>query len=421
MDVLYEACCGLDVHQATIVACVRRAGPRGRRVADVRTFGATTGQLLELADWLAEQRVTHVAMESTGVLWKPVFNLLEGQFEVLLGNARHVKAVPGRKTDVKDGEWLAELLEHGLLRASFIPPRPIRALRDLTRRRRTLIEQRAHEVNRVHKLLEASNIKLGLVVTDLLGASGRAMLRAPEAGERDGARLAELAKGTLRRKREALAAALTGRFTEHHAFLLGELLDHIEYLEATIARLGERIELLLRPYADRVERLQPLPGVNRLAAETLIAEIGVDMGRFPTAGHLASWAGMCPGNHESAGKRLRGTTRPGNPWLKTLLVECGRSAGRRRESYLRAQYTRLSHRRGPKKAAMAVGHSLLIAAYHILRDGDTFRDLGADHFDRLAKERLTRHYIHRLEQLGHHVLLDHSPGAATETTTPGAA
>jgi transposase len=412
MDVLYEVCCGLDVHQATVVACVRRPGPRGRRASEVRTYGATTGQLLELVDWLADQRVTHVAMESTGVLWKPVFNLLEDHFTVLLVNARHVKAVPGRKTDVKDCAWLAELLEHGLLRPSFIPPRPIRDLRDLTRRRRTLVEQRAHEINRVHKLLEAANVKLGLVVADLLGASSRAMLRALQGGERDGTRLAELAKGTLRRKRGPLAAALTGRFTEHHAFLLGELLDHIEYLEATIARLGERIELLLRPYVDQVERLQTIPGVNRLAAETLVAEIGVDMGRFPTAGHLASWAGMCPGNHESAGKRLRGTTRHGDPWLKTLLVECGWSAGRRRESYLRAQYTRLSHRRGRKKAAMAVGHSILVAAYHILRDGTTFRDLGADHFDRLARERLTRHYLRRLEQLGHHVVLDDPPDAA---------
>ena len=412
MDVLYEACCGLDIHQATVVACVRRPGPRRRRSQEVRTFGTTTAQLLELVDWLTEQRVTHIAMESTGVLWQPLFNLLEGHFAVLLVNARHIKAVPGRKTDVKDCEWLAELLEHGLLRPSFIPPQPIRELRDLTRRRRTLIEQRAHEVNRVHKLLETANIKLGLVATDVLGASGRAMLRALAAGECDGTRLADLAKGTLRQKREQLADVLTGQFTDHHAFLLGEVLDHITYLEASIARLSERIALALQPYTDEVERLQTIPGVNRQAAETLIAEIGVDMRRFPTAAHLASWAGICPGNHESAGKRLRGTTRPGNRWLKTLLVECGWGAGRARQTYLGAQYARLSHRRGRKKAAMAVGHSILVAAYHILRDGQTFRDLGADHFDRLARERLTRHYIHRLEQLGHRVLLDHMPVTA---------
>src|SRR5215207_6961199 len=274
MEVVYETCCGLDVHQATVVACVRRWGERRRRTGEVRTFGTTTKELLGLVDWLAELGVTHVAMESTGVLWKPVFNLLEGHCEVLLVNARHIKAVPGRKTDVKDAEWLAQLLEHGLLRPSFIPPPPIRELRDLTRRRRTLIEQRAHEVNRVHKLLESANIKLGLVATDILGASGRAMLRALVAGERDGARLAELAKGTLRQKRTRLAEALTGRFAEHHAFLLDELLDHIEYLEAAISRLSERIAAVAQPYADHVERLQTIPGVNRVAAETIIAEIG---------------------------------------------------------------------------------------------------------------------------------------------------
>jgi transposase len=419
MDVVYEACCGLDIHQATVVACVRRPGRGRRRTAEVRTFGTTQAQLLDLVDWLTEQRVTHVAMESTGVLWQPVFNLLEGQFTVLLVNARHIKAVPGRKTDVKDCEWLAELLEHGLLRPSFIPPPPIRELRDLTRRRRTLIEQRAHEVNRVHKLLEAANIKLSLVATDVLGASGRAMLRALAAGERDGTRLAELAKGTLRQKRGRLADALTGQFTDHHAFLLDEVLDHIAYLEATIARLSERIAVALQPYADHVARLQTIPGINRQAAETLIAEIGVDMQRFPTAAHLASWAGICPGNHESAGKRLRGTTRPGNRWLKTLLVECGWEAGRTRQTYLGAQYARVSHRRGRKKAAMAVGHSILVAAYHILRDGQTFRDLGADHFDRLARERLTRHYIHRLEQLGHQVLLDHPPAPVRSPAVAG--
>jgi transposase len=406
MEVLYEACCGLDVHQATVVACVRRPGPKGRRTREVRTFGTMTAQLLNLVDWLTEQRVTHVALESTGVLWKPVFNLLEGHFEVLLVNARHIKAVPGRKTDVKDCEWLAELLEHGLLRASFIPPQPIRELRDLTRHRRTLVEQRAQEVNRVHRLLETANIKLGLVVTDLLGASGRAMLRALQSGERDGTVLAELAKGSLRHKRQPLAAALTGRFSEHHAVLLGELLDHIEYLEHAMARLSARIEVLLQPYAEQVEHLTSIPGVNQQAAQMILGEIGVDMSRFPSAAHLASWVGICPGNYESAGKRLRGTTRKGNRWLKSLLVECGWGAGRVRGSYLGAQYARLGHRRGKKKAAMAVGHSILVIVYHLLRDGVGYSDLGADHYDRLAKERLTRHYIHRLEQLGHQVTVD---------------
>jgi transposase len=257
----------------------------------------------------------------------------------------------------------------------------------------------------VQKLLETANIKLGLVATDVLGSSGRAMLRALQAGERDGARLAELARGALRRKRPSLARALTGRFTEHHAFLLGELLDHIGYLDGAIDRLSQRITTALAPYADQVHRLQSIPGVSQVAAQTLVAEVGVDMTRFPTAAHLASWAGICPGNYESAGKRLRGTTRKGNRWLKPLLAECGWGAGRARGTYLGAQYARIGHRRGKKKAAMAVGHSILVAAYHILRDGTDYRDLGADHFDRLASERLTRHYLHRLEQLGHTVTL----------------
>ena len=358
-----------------------------------------------LAQWLTEQGVTHVAMESTGVLWKPVFNLLEGRCEVILVNPQHFKAVPGRKTDVRDCEWLAQLLEHGLLRASFIPPQPIRELRDLTRYRKLLIEERATEANRVRKLLESANIKLGLVATDILGASGRAMLGALRRGERDGAVLAELARGTLRQKRAQLAAALTGRFTAHHAALLGDLLDHIDFLDARIAGLSQRIAAAIAPYAGHVTHLQTIPGVDREAAETIVAEIGVDMSRFPSAGHLASWTGICPGNNESAGKRKTGKTRKGNRWLKPLLVECGWGAGRSRRTYLGAQYARLGHRRGKKKAAVATGHSILVAAYHILRTGGAYRDLGPDHFDRLASDRLTRHYLHRLQQLGHRVTL----------------
>jgi transposase len=421
MDVLYEACAGLDVHAATVVACVRRPGTRGRRSGEVRTFGTTTGDLLRLADWLTEQGVTQVAMESTGVLWKPVFNILEGSCTVILVNAQHIKAVPGRKTDVKDSEWLAQLLEHGLLRASFIPPPAIRELRDLTRRRKSVIEQRASEANRVQKLLESANIKLGLVATDILGASGRAMLRALVAGERDGAVLADLAKGTLRQKRARLAAALTGRFTAHHAALLDDLLAHIEFLDGAIERLSQRIATVLEPQAEAVERLQGIPGVNRQAAEMIIAEIGLDMRQFPTAAHLASWAGICPGNEASAGKRKTGKTRKGNRWLQSLLAECGWGAGRARHTYLGAQYARLSHRRGKKKAVLAVGHSILVAAYYILRDGVPYRELGPDHFDRLAKERLTRHYLHRLEQLGHHVTLAPEPVHPTADAEPGAA
>jgi transposase len=405
MQVLYEECCGLDVHSATVVACVRRPGASGRRTSEVRTFGTTTNELLAFADWLATFGVTHVAMESTGVYWRPVFNILESQCTVILVNAEHIKAVPGRKTDVRDCEWIAQLLEHGLLRPSFIPPAPIRDLRDLTRHRTILVQQRAHEINRVRKLLESANLKLGLVATDVLGASGRAMLRALVAGERDGAVLADLARGTLRQKRSQLTAALTGRFTAHHAALLQELLDHIDYLETAITRFDQRIDEAIRPYADHVVHLQEIPGVNRAAAEIIIAEVGVDMSRFPTAGHLASWVGICPGNHESAGKRLSGKTRKGNRWLKPLLLEAGWGAGRTKRTYLGAQYGRLCRRRGKKKAAMAVGHSILVAAYHVLRDGIGYRDLGFDHFDKLATDRLTRHYVHRLEQLGHQVTL----------------
>ncbi len=405
MEVLYQTCCGIDVHLATVVACVRHPAKGGRRKSEVHTFGTTTSELLQLADWLTEHGVTHVAMESTGVLWKPVFNILEGNFAVILVNARHMKAVPGRKTDVKDCEWLARLLEHGLLRASFIPPPFIRELRDLTRYRKTLIQQRAAEANRVQKLLESANIKLGLVATDILGASGRAMLQALVRGERDGAVLAELAKGTLRQKRARLAEALTGRFTAHHGLMLNEVLAHIAYLEAAIARLSARIEAALQPHAEQVAHVQSIPGVDRVAAETIIAEIGLDMQQFPSAAHLASWAGICPGNQESAGKRQTGKTRKGNTWLKPVLTECGWGAGRARRTYLGAQYARLGQRRGKKKAVLAVGHSILVSVYHILRDGVPYHDLGPEHFDRLATARLTRHYVQRLEQLGHRVTL----------------
>ena len=380
----------------------RGGGARG----EIRTFGTTTVELLALADWLPTEGVIHVAMESTGVYWKPVFNILEANFTVVLVNAQHVKAVPGRKIDVRDCEWIAQLLEHGLLRASFIPATPIRELRDLTRYRTVLVQQRANEANRLQKFLETANIKLGTVATDVLGVSGRAILMALISGERDTTRRAELAKGALRRKRSRLAEALEGRVTRHHAALLEAVLAHIEYLEGAIGGLDWRIVEAVQPYADHVGHLQSIPGVDRDAAETIVAEIGVELSRFPTAAHLASWAGICPGNYESAGKRQRRTTRKGNSWLKTLRVECGWGAGRARKTYLGAQYARLSRRRGKKKAAMAVSHSILVAAYHIIRDRVPYRDLGPDHFVRFASERLMRHYVHRLEQLGYRVALD---------------
>jgi transposase len=351
-------------------------------------------------------------MESTGVYWKPVFNILESVCEVMLVNAYHIKAVPGRKTDVRDCEWIADLLEHGLLRSSFIPPEPIRELREVTRYRKTLIQQRAAEVNRVQKLLEGANIKLGDVATNVLGVSGRAMLEALIAGERDGQRLAQLARGALRKKQQALTAALTGHFRQHHAFLLRQILRHIDELEDHVAACDRKVEEYLRPFAQEFELLQTMPLVARRTAEVVLAEIGVDMERFPTAGHLASWAALCPGNNESAGKHRSGKTRKGNPWLRAALIEAAWSASRTRDTYLSALYRRLARRRGGKKATVAVAHSMLVAAWHMLKHRVPYHDLGASHFDRLHTQRLTRHYLRRLEELGVKVLVQETPQAA---------
>ena len=399
MDVLYSVCCGLDVHKKTITACLRFPSARGRG-EEIGTFGTTTRELLRLADWLTAAGCTHVAMESTGVYWRPVYHILEGSFEVLLVNAQHVKAVPGRKTDVKDCQWLARLLEHGLLRGSFVPPAPLRELRELTRYRRQLVQERAREANRVQKVLETASIKLGDVATDVLGVSGRAMLQALIGGERDPERLADLACGALRQKTEALREALVGRFTQHHAFMLQGLLDHIEFLDQQIARFDERIEEQTRPFGPAIERLDTIPGVGRRSAEQILAELGDDMRRFPTAAQAASWSGICPGNDESAGKRRSGRTRKGNAWLRSTLVESARAAVRTRRCYLSAQYHALARRRGDKKAVVAVAHSILVAAWHILRDGVEYRDLGPDHFDRLNRERLVQYHTRRLAELG---------------------
>jgi transposase len=412
MQVLYERCCGLDVHSQTVVACLRTPGPKGTRCAVVRTFGTTTGALLELAAWLTEAGCTHVAVESTGVYWQPVYNVLEGTVAVILVNAEQVKAVPGRKTDVKDCEWLAQLLEHGLLRASFIPPRPIRELRELTRYRKRLIQERAREAARLHKVLESANIKLGIVATDILGASGRQMVKALIGGERDPQVLADLAKGVLRRKRAALSAALTGRFTAHHAFLAQQVLAHVEYLDGAIAQCDARIGEHTHPFAARIEQLCTIPGVARRSAEALLAEIGDDMTPFPSAAHLASWACVCPGNDVSAGKRRSGKTRRGNRWLRMTLIESAWAAARTRRTYLGAQYARLARKRGTKKAVVAVAHSLLVIVYHLLRDGTEYQELGVTHFDRLAQTRLTRYHVHRLEELGHKVTIEPLPHVA---------
>jgi transposase len=350
-------------------------------------------------------------MESTGVYWKPVWNLLEGQVELLLVNARHVKQVPGRKTDVRDCEWLADLLRHGLLRASFVPDRPQRELRELTRYRTSLIRERASEINRIQKTLEGANIKLGDVATDVVGLSGRQIMQALVAGKAEAAELAELARGKLRTKLPQLERALTGQFGPHQRFLLAQQLAHLEGLEELIERLNIEVEERLRPFQDVLDRLDTIPGVGRRTAEILVAEIGLDMSRFPTAPHLASWAGMCPGNHESAGKRKSGKTRKGNVWLRAALIEAAHASGRSRGTYLGALYHRLLTRRGKKKAVVAVGHAILIIAYYLLTRGGDYTDLGPHHFDERDQQRVTRRLVHRLEALGYSVQLERS-GAA---------
>lgn len=411
MELLYPGCAGLDVHKDSVVACVRRVGPGGRARKEVRSFGTTTAAVLLLLDWLVAEGVSQAAMESTGVYWKPIFNLLEGPLQIILVNAQHIKKVPGRKTDVKDSEWIAELLQHGLLRASFVPPAPVRELRDLTRQRTQLSAEKASAANRIQKVLEDANIKLASVATDILGESGRDMLRALIAGQTDPAALAELARRRLRAKLPALKEALRGRVTAHHRFLLQLHLDHIEQLEALLGRLAQQIEEQLRPFAETIQRLQTIPGVGPRAAETLAAEIGLDMTPFPTADHLASWAGMCPGNEQSAGKRRTGRTPMGNRWLKQLLVQVGWAASRTKDSYLRAQYHRLARRRGKKRAVIAVGHSVLRIAYHMLKRGTTYQDLGPDYLEKKQSDRLTQQLVRRLESLGHKVVLEKTPAA----------
>jgi len=412
MDRWIERCCGLDVHKQTVAACVRVPGAQGRRTQEVRTFGTTTPDLLALQDWLAAHQVTHVAMESTGVFWKPVYYVLEARFTVLLVNAAHVKQVPGRKTDVRDCQWIAELLEHGLLRGSFVPPPVIRDLRELTRYRRTQIQERTRVANRLHKVLQDANVKLSNVTHHVLGVSGRAMLDALVAGTTDPDVLADLARGQLRKKLPALRQALTGRFRAHHAFLLGQILAHLDYLEEAIAAVSAHIEEQLRPFAPQVERLMTIPGVQRRTAETILAEIGTDMAVFPTAGHLASWAGMCPGNDESAGKRRSGKTRKGSKWLRTSLIEAANAAARTKATALGARYRRILPHRGHRKAIVAVGRHILEISHHLLRTDRTYQELGPDYFDRRHAERLQRRCIRQLEQLGLQVTITPASAAA---------
>jgi transposase len=406
MDVVYERCCGLDIHKQLVVACLLTPGPGAAPAKDVRRFGTMTADLLALADWLAGAGCTHVAMESTGVYWKPLYNLLEDQFTLLLVNPKHFRAVPGRKTDVRDAEWLADLLRHGLLRGSYVPARPERELRELTRYRTALVHERSDAINRVHKTLEGANIKLSSVASDLMGKSGRQMLAALAAGITDAAALADLAKDKLRHKLPELERALTGRMGPHQRFLLQQQLAHIEFLEQRIAQVSTEIAERLRPFEGELERLQTIPGIGRRVAEIVVAEIGVDMGRFPTAGHLASWAGLCPGQNESAGKRKSGRTRKGSPWLRSALIEAAHGAARSKDTYLAAQARRLKPRLGWKKTMVAVGHSILVRAYFLLQRGTTYEEPGADYFRERDREALERRHVRALEQLGYRVTLE---------------
>lgn len=405
MQVLFARCAGLDVHKKTVVACVMLTMPTGEATRQVRTFATTTQGLLALADWLTNQQVTHVAMESTGIYWRPVFNILEGAFTVILVNAHHMKAVPGRKTDIKDSEWLADLLRHGLLKASFIPPQPIRDLRDLVRYRKSLVQERTREVNRLQKVLETANIKLSSVVSDVLGASGRAMIRALIAGEDSPEALSELAQGSLHKKIPQLREALLGRVDAHHQILLAHLLAHISFLDQTIFQLFLQIHKYLEPYEEAVELLVSIPGIAAETAACILGEIGVDMSCFPTAAHLASWAGVCPGNRQSAGKRLSGKINKGNARLKAALAEVVWVLSHMKDNYLSAQYHRLARRLGKQKAVMAVAHSLLVIIYHMLRDKQPYHDLGATYFETLDRERIVKGAMRRLEGLGYTVTL----------------
>jgi transposase len=412
VDVIVQRPAALDVHKEQVTACVRYPTTDGSRADEVREFKTTVGGLLVLHDWLKAHGVTHVAMEATGVYWKPVWAILEDDFECLLVNARLVKNLPGRKTDIKDAQWLCQLLEAGLLRASFVPPKPIRDLRNLTRYRSAQIKERQREANRLHKLLEDTGIKLDCVVTNILGKSGRDMLDALCRGTTDPEILAELARGKLRRKIPALREALEGRFNAQHALLIGAILAHLDFLDEQIERLSDAIEEQLAPFQPAVELLRSLTGIETRTAQNILAEIGTDMSVFPTAGHLASWGGQCPGNHQSAGKRKSGKTRKGSKWLDDTLKNAAMAAIRTNDSYLQAQYRRLKPRIGHGRALGAVKHSILCAIWHMLTNGELYRDLGGDFFRQRDPTRQTRRLVAQLERLGHKVTLEQLPEAA---------
>jgi transposase len=404
MDVIHARCCGIDVHQASLAVCVS-IKEEGKSEKHKLSCGTTTTELLRLSDWLHEHRVTQVAMEATGVYWKPVWHVLEGQFQLLLANPTQVKALRGRKTDLKDGERIADFLQHGLLQGSFVPPRAIQELRDLTRGRTTLKQEQVSVGNRIMKVLEDANVKLSSVMSDVMGVSGREMLRAIIRGENDPAKLAELARGRLRGKIPVLQQAATGSLNEHHRFLIEEWMAMWDELAGRVEKFEERIEERIRPFEPAVKTWSSLPGVDRVTAWTLVAEMGADMTQFPTAAHAASWAALCPGQDESAGKRHSGRTRRGNVWLRRALTQAAWGASMTKTSYFRALYHRLAPRKGKKRAIVAVAHSLLVTGYILQCTGKKFQDLGVDYFDRIDRERLTKRLVKRLEKLGHKVSL----------------
>ena len=400
MELLHPHCAGLDLHKETVVACIRHMAD-GKVTTDVKSFQTTTQQLMDLSDWLSSQGVTHIAMEATGVYWKPVWHILsDGEFELVLANAAHVKNVPGRKTDVNDATWLADLMAHGLIRASFVPDEPTQQMRDLLRTRKQFVRERSSHTQRIQKTLEDANIKLDSVITDIVGLSGRRMIEALIGGETDPEALAALAHGRIRATKAELEAALRGRVTAHHRFMLRIHLNHLDALNTTIADIDKEVDANVEPFRIAVEMLATIPGVSSLAAEVMVSEIGIDMSRFKTEGHLISWAGLCPKNDESAGKRRTNRMKKGAPWLKTTLIQCAWAASRTKGSYLQAQFLRIRSRRGPKKAIGAVAASMLTAAYHMLKDGTLYQDLGTNHFDNRDKAKQALRLVNRLQSLG---------------------